>query len=358
MMTGKEKLYFLLNAIADARTITPSGQPVQISPVENLNNRISIVELNLLLAKLGNDEQVLKVLKTTEWTGVGIVEQLDPYDDGNYDDGYFYLQILPAFENYYKKIQQESEYQKFTGRKPPVVQPQNATPSKYPRRALEKIWDILQEIDEKRSISSTNDDIAIPQVDLRSVGWDAAPMVSDERFNLLRKLENEGAIENMKWPHDYKRHVHLKLGSNFENIFKKYEQAYKNAAKEYQETKQEDAKPSESRQDVIYEIKYAPKTREILINNFLVSRPNSFSENDEVFEYLYRNPNKEISLEEIETNLRKKLTKSFSKILENLGFVGSLKNIFFKASKDKIMFVNPATVKDLEELGIKHLKLK
>ncbi|KKP92825.1 MAG: hypothetical protein UR98_C0017G0017 [Parcubacteria group bacterium GW2011_GWA1_36_12] len=241
-MTGKEKLYFLLNKIEDTRVITPSGQPVLIHPYKDLVSKYSDVELIQIFTKLENDEKVLKVLKTPAARPNSSF--FDPYTDP--EDEYFYLDILPAFDDYFAKVQQEPEYQEFSGRKPPQTPP------------------------------DVQGEMSIP----------------------------------------------------------------------------------ETSQEVIYEVKYSTKTREILINNFLLSRPNSFSENDEVFEYLYNNPNKEISVEEIETSLRKELTKKFDKTLENLGFVGKLRTVFFKVSKDKIIFINPATKKDLEELDIKFLKLK
>lgn len=36
MMTGKQKLYFLIDAIEDARAITPSGEPIYIHPMGEL----------------------------------------------------------------------------------------------------------------------------------------------------------------------------------------------------------------------------------------------------------------------------------------------------------------------------------
>jgi len=38
MMSGKEKIYFLLNRIDDARAITPKGEPVKIHATHDLNN--------------------------------------------------------------------------------------------------------------------------------------------------------------------------------------------------------------------------------------------------------------------------------------------------------------------------------
>lgn len=117
-MTGKEKLYFLLDAINDARVLASSGQPLIIDPMNDLNDKFREVELTQLFTKLEKDEQVLKVLKAPSRTKeIDIIEDLDPYDYA--DDGCWHIELLPAFDNYFLKIQEEEEYQEFTGKKSP-----------------------------------------------------------------------------------------------------------------------------------------------------------------------------------------------------------------------------------------------
>ncbi|KKR17712.1 MAG: hypothetical protein UT44_C0003G0008 [Candidatus Levybacteria bacterium GW2011_GWA1_39_32] len=116
-MNGKEKLYFLLDAIDDARTIAPSGQPLKIDPMNDLNGNFRDVELSQLFAKLEKDERVLKVLKASKRANSTLGElDPDPYDHA--DDGCWHIKLLPAFDSYFLKIQQELEYQEFTGKKP------------------------------------------------------------------------------------------------------------------------------------------------------------------------------------------------------------------------------------------------
>ncbi len=104
--------------------------------------------------------------------------------------------------------------------------------------------------------------------------------------------------------------------------------------------------------DVIYEIKFTP-AREILINNFLLTRLDFDSENDNVFKYLYEHPNQTISLVDLERRLGgTQLKKSLHKIVENLGFVPEIRKAFFDTSKDSIRFRNPVTRAILEELKI------
>lgn len=113
-MTGKEKLYFLLNRIDDARAIAPSGRPITLHLANDLNNTLTRIELAQLLEKLQLDEKVLKVVKIPN--EVLKDEYLDPYSE--VDEGCYYIRILPTFDAYFLKIQQEPEYQELTGKKP------------------------------------------------------------------------------------------------------------------------------------------------------------------------------------------------------------------------------------------------
>lgn len=116
-MIGKEKIYFLLDAIDDARVLAPSGQPLLIDPTNDLNRRYRDIELSQLFTKLATDERILKILKAPNRTkDLDIIENLDPYDHA--DDGCWHIELLPAFDNYFLKIQQEPRYQEFTGKKP------------------------------------------------------------------------------------------------------------------------------------------------------------------------------------------------------------------------------------------------
>jgi len=108
--------------------------------------------------------------------------------------------------------------------------------------------------------------------------------------------------------------------------------------------------------EIIYEIKYTP-AGEIILNNFLLSKVNFNSENDNVFDYIFRNPNRKINIEELKKAAGGNLTKTLHKIVENLGFRGELKKAFLSISKNDIFFRNPLTQKDLDDLGISRLKL-
>ncbi len=230
-MTGKEKLYFLLNRIDDVRSIAPSGQPLIIDPTNDLNQNYRDIELKQLFTKLEKDEQILKVLQIpSRIKTIDIIEDLDPYEQA--DDGCWHIELLSSFKDYFLKIQQESEYQKFTGKYPPV---QDRT--KLSRRSLEKIWDVLQEIEDKRGLTSSHDDIRIQQLHWSKVkNENQAQDFSNERRTILKKLEDDDyAIEEVRFPDNPHDPISLKIGPNYFYCYKNYENEYKKVAKEYQE---------------------------------------------------------------------------------------------------------------------------
>ncbi|HKC04279.1 MAG TPA: hypothetical protein VKC54_00175 [Patescibacteria group bacterium] len=348
MMTGKEKLYFLLDTLVDARDITSVDKPLRIDPSNDLNRRLQDVELTQLFFKLQNDERILNVLKVPNRTkSIDIVEDLDPY--AHADDGCWHVKLTSAFDDFFLKIQRQPEYQEFTGKVPPAKIKKQLT-----RKSLEKIWTLLQEIEDKRGITSAEDEIGIQQVHyskLKNMGQ--ADGASDERLNILRKLENEDyAIKDVRWPHDHTQLAYFKITDKYFDVYDYYKSEYEAVASNYQKSlvneNNDETKP-------VYEVKYLEQTREISINGFLFKTLRSFSENDAIFAYLYKNPNKDVSDEDIKTGTGNQNVKDLNKFLENTGFIGDFRKVFFKASKSKIRFNNPITKEQLSELGIKHL---
>ncbi|MDD5693117.1 MAG: hypothetical protein PHU86_01410 [Patescibacteria group bacterium] len=109
--------------------------------------------------------------------------------------------------------------------------------------------------------------------------------------------------------------------------------------------------------NAIYRVKYQKQGCRIYINNFLLAKPNFNSENELVFNYLYNNPNRPVSIKEIEEKcLNSKVHKPLKSIVQNLGFGGELKKVFINVSNQGILFRNPIFRKDLDELNIKELK--
>lgn len=109
--------------------------------------------------------------------------------------------------------------------------------------------------------------------------------------------------------------------------------------------------PPRSGRDVMYEVTF--QSREISVNGFRLSKPNFNSENEVVFDYLFRNPNRRIELREIESATGRTLTKRLREIVRDLGFKGELRDIFFPGiAKTAIEFVNPVSRADFIARGL------
>ena len=120
-MTGKQKIYFLLHIIDNVRQLAPSGQPLIIDPTNDLNRNYRDVELQQLFTKFEKDEKILKVLQIpSRMQMIEIVD--DPFDyqepEPDHNDGCYHIELLPAFDDYFLKIQEEPEVQEFTGHTP------------------------------------------------------------------------------------------------------------------------------------------------------------------------------------------------------------------------------------------------
>lgn len=79
------------------------------------------------------------------------------------------------------------------------------------------------------------------------------------------------------------------------------------------------------------------------------------------FEYIYKNPEKNISLDKIikETkNINKTKKNNFHKFLNQIKFKTKLREIFFNCNKNTIIFHNPITSEDIEREGIDANKLE
>lgn len=101
-------------------------------------------------------------------------------------------------------------------------------------------------------------------------------------------------------------------------------------------------------------ITYSEQIREIVLNGiFLLAKPDFDSENEKVFTYLYKNPGKRITVEELVSQATGgPLKKDLHDIARDLGFSKDLK-VFMSISKGTIIFHNPVNLSDLDQKYIK-----
>lgn len=232
---------------------------------------------------------------------------------------------------------------------------------KYERKATEKIWNILQEIEEIKQYTAEKEEIRLPFMPpgFQGTMFDFDRVVK-ERHTVLRKLEaSKAIIEIGHSDSGVSGSWFIKTSLNYKKVFSSTKKKYEASSREYVESK---SKKEIEVKDPIYEVKYSEITREITINNILLSKPDFYKENEVVFNYIYKRPKQRISIQSIKnhvkTELDESMTKSIHKIVENLGFKGDLKQVFFDVSSKGVYFRNPVTKDELDEIGIKYLQLK
>lgn len=93
-------------------------------------------------------------------------------------------------------------------------------------------------------------------------------------------------------------------------------QRRKNIKKEKREERLPNRVPDKT--IVLYEITYT-KQRQVLMNNAQISKPDFNSENDLVFSFLYKHPNKRVTRDELEKAVGELLRASMRKNEKNIG---------------------------------------
>lgn len=153
--------------------------------------------------------------------------------------------------------------------------------------------------------------------------------------------------------------------TNFQPLLTEAKKYYKNDIQAPEDSKT--ASIDQVNGNIHFEVKMI--NNEIWINGqYLIKKPNFDSENGLVFDYLYRNPDKDVTKKELEENLKITINKRLSKIITDLGFTGEIRKAFFTKSSDKSIIRFRKSLKPNEiagkinrkllvkELEAKHLK--
>lgn len=109
--------------------------------------------------------------------------------------------------------------------------------------------------------------------------------------------------------------------------------------------------------DKKYWIDYTSNRAVILNGKYLINKMQFARYTDMWFEYISKNPNKQISLEEIRNGTKQK-GDNFINFLNNTKFKGQLRELFFEQGKNSIKFNNPITEEDLSKrlINVKELE--
>ncbi len=212
------------------------------------------------------------------------------------------------------------------------------------------VWFILKKIKEKYDFSEeakTQSQIIKMTLENADLPIGAEQSDIEKCFELLK---GSGLLR------EYSKEAvwHFDLG-NFDQFYPLYAKAYSKEDLEYQ--KFERLQYSKS----LFSVKFKNNREIILVVDgkaYLLSKPDLDSLNDLFFEYVSNNPDKKITKAEIEVATKKFKNKDFHTALNELGFKGEIRKLFFLASKNTVYFRATVTGTELEELSIDVAELR
>lgn len=334
-----KKIYSLLNEIKIREGITPSCEPINI-PFNN-GRELNTSETQTILKKLEKDHGVISIIHISD----GMIR----HGERQKYLGHVFT-MTDKFDQYYQELGEK-------------LKRSEAHESENVRKIVEKFSDetisnykVLLNV-----IKNKNDSIphgATITIICETQYHNNNQVDSSLIEGLVKKLESDfGVIKII----DFKEYHNITGYENRPDFKIRIIEERFSGFLDLIEGRTKAAKPVANVLEKCLRISYSENSREILLNDFfLISKPDFNSENEQVFYYLYRNPNKVITKAEFEENFNgnQTLTKDFSKIVENLKFKKDLRKAFFDVSQDSIKFYNPVSKERLQELGIKNISIE
>jgi len=337
----EEKSYNLLKEIDEKRQITPANEPINIS-FNNISRAFDNVETQTILRKLEKDDGIISIIHISD--GVIRHRQRSKYFGHHFT-------LTDKFYPFLEKLEQKiivHQNQQINNIKKKI--------ENFSIKTIEDYRVLLNVIKYQQETTITNSDI---EIICQENYFEDYQINSDTTKKIIAKLHDDFGIVKIKkfdkgdtvTGYGNFSSIHIEIIENkFFNFMKLIEDQFK---------KLKGIKNIDSTKDNDLRITYSEHSREILLNNFfLIAKPDFNSENEQVFYYLYKNPNKNITKAEIIEDLKITLTKDFGKIIENLKFKGDLRRAFFDISKNSIQFYNPVSKERLEALGIRNIQIQ
>lgn len=341
-VTFEEKYNTVIKALYEAKMITPSGSVTKLYIVKQ-NGLIELIPQEII--------QILQKLKDEE----GILEEFDipskmkglalPQSEILYPKVYFEVIFTDKFEEWYTAflIRENSEIE-------------------YLETYF--FYDVMRVLSHIKEKLQVNNKSKVTVDFIKNFGeveaydqWQIDDLCSSY-YKILTYLKSIGVLKDFAT--NSSNVLYSEVNVDVPRFFTVMERAEARdmlfrGNKPEQPTR--DDKKSDSSPDYVYEITYTPN-REVCLNGSLVlSKPNFNGENDLVMHYLVEHTNEIVTKVDLEEAIKSKITKSFHKIIENLGFKGDLKKIFFEVSEDAVVFRNPITQEVLNAMGIIKPKL-
>jgi len=100
-------------------------------------------------------------------------------------------------------------------------------------------------------------------------------------------------------------------------------------------------------------LKISYDNHKLKINEIVIAKPHFESENDYFATYITTNPGKKLTSQEFAKFKNNKMTKKFDQIINDLGFKGNIKKLFFpNISIRAVEFRNQITPEDMKKAGV------
>lgn len=190
---------------------------------------------------------------------------------------------------------------------------------------------------------SENENLAIKRVEFSGLSDSEinASLYNFEKNKLIEIIDNR-AIRNdvysimHKASNLYDCSVELKILDGFKKYIKE------NSLGSYLEEKEN---------SIVLKLSY--DNHRLKINEIVIARPHFESENDYFATYITTNPGKKLTNQEFVKFKNNKMTKKFDQIINDLGFKGNIKKLFFpNISIKAVEFRNRITTEDMKKAGI------
>jgi hypothetical protein len=315
---GKEKIWYLVNRLEKARDTTAKGEPIGLHLANDLNNHYSLHDLETLSKRLDQDNVV-------RYVGV-------PANDNNHKAQF---ELLPGFDPYFAKLEEDSEYCEWCGKKPKrKLALGDATMAAA--QAKDALGTTIAE-----SARAMHESVAAIQRGGINTLIGSASTQMDDIVKAARKQFPPAIMSEPAVPAFIPRNYDAENNTLLHRIA----------------DGQRISELTPQRESIAHEITFTSSREIVLDGMYQLTRPRFDSENEQVFTYLYAHPNETFNKKQIEEALSLKLQKTFAKIIENLGFHGDLARLFFDQSKTSIRFRKSVTVAELRAMNITLINL-
>ena len=348
--TPEEKVWTVIKAIADAYEIAPSQGKI-ILPLKPLTKTVDTVELSQLLKKFEQDNEIIKIHSRPDDLSLG-------------EDAGCYLLTIPD----------PAKFREFLNRAHAQHSGDiNRLEANNFLAVSEVSMDILAALqisnNEEVHIQLMPDIIRYPAL-MPGDGINMRDRYCQYRWDALKYLKDRKHIfdfDIIRADHRWQQKVKVVVDRyDFDKFYKKLGDAYERRVVEPEKKRQaKSAKdggaptpvpsmPVAKLQELPATVSVLIKDRQIWVNDFLLSKPHAVGGNKGFFEYVHENAGAALNRDQMPNYVKADVGgKSFSKVLNALGFKGEILKAFCpERGKSKLLFRKEVGTKQLETEGI------